>query len=112
MEERAPYRTLPCRESEIVATIVEGLRWRGYEAFRCGQHRQDRAGSDAGIPDILCTHRSWKLGEFLGIEVKTKHGRLSPIQRRLHDLGRIIVATSWESAWAAVKAFEKGDRHA
>lgn len=92
--------SLPVREADLVQGIYEGLRYRGRVVLRCGQHRVDKAGSDAGLPDILCwcpQRRGW-----IGIETKTPSGRLSPAQKALENIGAIYVCRSIEDAFKAV----------
>ena len=103
-------------EAEIQATIIEGLRLMQYIVL-CTTHRVKRCrkcgtfpnagyGADKGVPDLLVTHRRWPAGLFLGLEIKGAKTALSPEQKELLDLNRIIICRSWEDALAAVKGVE------
>lgn len=110
---------LPEREDQVQDCIVQGLRLRGYTVLvtserrrgercaACGHWQRPRLGrgTTPGIPDLLVSHPSWPPGMWLGIECKGTQTRLSPAQQELADAGRIIIARSWEDAWAAVEAY-------
>lgn len=92
------------RECDLVACIVQGLTLMGYVVLRVGQWRSDRAGTTAGTPDILVTREGW--GYLIGLEVKTKTGRLSPEQKRLSEMGVTCVVRSWDEAKEVVEGSE------
>lgn len=90
------------RESDLVATIHEGLTYLGCLVLRTGQWRADRAGSDPGCPDLLVRAPLWRPGVWIGMEVKTKEGRLSLIQKWIDGHRGYYVVRSWEDALAAL----------
>ena len=108
--------TLPEKESDLVAAIVETLQLRGYIVQRCNQQDARRSGSDV-LPDLFVTHPDWPLWRWLGMEVKTSIGRVGTkrpgrnqfvgySQKDLLDFGRIVIVRSVEAAIQAVCAFE------
>jgi hypothetical protein len=98
---------LPEREQDLVETLREGLTLLGYDVFRVGQRRSDLGGQDSGCPDLLVTSTRYPIGVFLGLEVKTFKGRLSPRQAELAAQGRIVVVRSWEAVLRAIEDFEE-----
>ena len=80
-------------EQEIQRAVIEHLAWRGHpDAFlfhvpNGGYRRPTEAailkaiGTVAGIPDLIALHR----GKFYALELKTKHGRLTDVQRVTHE---------------------------
>jgi hypothetical protein len=97
----------PEREREVIACIVQGLTLLGYVCLRCGQWRADRAGTDAGVPDLLVSSARWPEGVWLGLEAKGARTPLNAAQRALVRAGRLFIVRSWEDAIAAVRAFEE-----
>jgi hypothetical protein len=102
-------------EEQVVKEITDALEMLGYrtpakfkpgvtEKFyvRVGQRRADKAGSDAGCPDILVS-----LGNaWLGLEVKarTKEAGPSPEQKVLAAFGLIVIVNSASQALKAIEA--------
>lgn len=92
----SPFRN----EAELVQAIRKALIGRGWLVYRIGQHRADRAGTDAGVPDLMCIRAGTppyppiiKL-----IEVKFGKNQLTPAQKKLTDLGAAFEARSIENA--------------
>lgn len=89
------------QETQVLTPdIYKALKACGRVALRVGQWRADRAGSDPGVPDIIvwdATRQGW-----IGLEVKTERGTLSPAQQALHDIGAIIIVRSVAEALEAV----------
>jgi hypothetical protein len=95
------------RESDIERAIHEELNIRGFTCLHTSSHIRGKpasyaTGVDKGVPDLIVTHRSWPIGVWLGVEVKTVTGRLRPEQLNLLNEGRIIVAREPQSAVDAV----------
>lgn len=87
-------------EADLVAGIVQALELTGWIVLRVGQWRADKSGTTAGCPDLFV----WVPAKngWTGIEVKTERGRLSPAQKRLEELGVIVVVRSISEAMYAV----------
>lgn len=86
-------------EAALVTAIVKALRKSGRTVLRVGQHRADMAGTTVGTPDLFC----WVGCGWIGLECKTKTGRLSPEQRRLAAAGMVRVVRSVEEALEIVE---------
>ena len=99
------------KESAIQRTILDGLLWKGYMAWRnnvapipirrgreiVGMRRVDP--HIVGMADILCVMKP--SGRLLGIEVKTAKGKVTDKQKdwgeRLEASGgKYLVARSWD----------------
>lgn len=104
------------REEDIQAAIMDALRRRGYTVKQTSEHRRriqclecgkwftpdNGRGCDAGVPDLLVSHVSWPPYLWLGMEVKTESGRLSPAQQELEREHRIVVVRGVEDALGAL----------
>lgn len=92
------------KESQLQQAIKDALVLAGFRVLHTSAHRQKGpSGVSPGVPDLLVTHQCCK-PNWLGIEVKTDKGRLSPAQKELADLGMVKVARSpREAAWEAWK---------
>jgi hypothetical protein len=93
-------------ESELQSSIKKSLKQLGYIAMSTSRYNTSanrRGASEPGIPDILVTHKNWRPGMWLGLEVKTDKGKLKPEQAELLEAQRIFVVRSWEEAWNAVQ---------
>lgn len=88
------------READLVKGIVDGLRYKGRIVFRTGQWRADRAGNDAGLPDLFvwCPQRAG----WIALEVKTPTGRIRDAQKNLAEVGASIIVRSIQEAFEAV----------
>lgn len=116
-------QSVALRETEagLEAAIVQALTLTGHVVLQTSEHRRGQTcprcgtwqvlaggrGTSKGVPDLLVTAGDWPLGVFLGLEVKTARGRVSPEQQDLADRGMIMVVRSVEEAIAAVGKVEK-----
>jgi len=98
------------KESEIMAEImvevgaIEGvMMWRNNTGMiKSADGRFVRFGQP-GSPDLIAIAN----GKFVGLEVKTPKGRVSPVQRKWRAAceaagGRYAVVRSAHDAWAAI----------
>lgn len=100
-------------EATVMREIVEGLRLMGYRTprdwkpgitkfyIRAGQRRANKAGSDAGCPDILVSAgKVW-----LGFEAKarTKEARPSQEQKLLAGFGLVTIVNCFADVWRVVE---------
>jgi len=90
---------LPIRESDLIAGIVDGLRYRGRIVFRTGQWRADKAGNDVGLPDLAVYCPQLGVGCWKMLECKTPTGRVRPAQKDLADIGASVIVRSIEEAF-------------
>jgi hypothetical protein len=79
-------------EQQLQRAVIDHLRWRAvpqlfWMHYPAGGFRLPLEakilrglGTVAGVPDILAVHR----GQLFALELKTKHGRLSPTQVAVH----------------------------
>jgi hypothetical protein len=96
------------REAGLVDAIVKVLQLNGFEVLKVGQWRADRAGNTPGTPDLWVRPQDSTKPLWLGMEVKTATGTLSPAQKDLHKRGATVVVRSPQEALdAARKEFER-----
>lgn len=106
-------------ESNVQRGIIERLTLAGYTVVvtsrirrgsrcRCGQWNVPAGGDGVtrGCPDLFVTHHAWPTAVWLGLEVKTATGRVSPEQQRLADDSRIVIVRSQDDAVIAVESYE------
>lgn len=100
-------------EEQVVEEIVTALRALGYRTpaqwkpgvtkfyVRIGQRRADKAGTDAGCPDIMVSAGK----RWIGLEAKarTKEAGPSPEQRILAEFGLVVIVNSAEQAVRAIE---------
>lgn len=89
-------------EKDIQFAIKRKLTELGYivlstSSIAAGRGRR-AASTSSGVPDLLVSHKKWQCGVWLGLEVKTEKGRLTPEQTELYNLGRIVIVRSVEMA--------------
>lgn len=110
------------RESAIQAAAVEALQYLGYIVLVTTTHlgRGDNHSTKVtkGIPDLLVCHEDWPapllcgvidghgIPAWIGIEMKTRTGKLSREQRALHEAGLIAIARSAAEAVGIVRGVE------
>lgn len=110
---------IPESEAQVQAAIIERLTLAGYTVVstsrirrgsrcRCGQWNVPAGGDGVtrGCPDLYVTHHAWPTAVWLGLEVKTATGRVSPEQRRLADDCRIVIVRNQDDAILAVESYE------
>lgn len=106
-------------EEQTQQVIRDWCRCHGYLCFqtthrvrrclKCGEYpRQAAYGTDPGIPDLIITHVNWPPYIFLGMEVKSRRGTLTPEQRVLREGERIVIVRCLEDAIESIKQFEQG----
>lgn len=109
-------------ERDVQRTIVEGLRWKGFQVqeiaktrarvrcYDCGAQFYPKGwqGTTPGTPDLFITRPEWR-GAWIAIEVKTfaRRSKPEPEQQALLDAGFASVARSWEEAEAIIQQFEE-----
>jgi len=62
-------------ETQIQAKLIKSLEAEGYFVIRV------KVASPSGTPDLI----AFKDGEYRFIEVKTETGKLSPVQKIIHE---------------------------
>ena len=87
-------------EAVLVGEIVQALESEGVTVLRVGQGDVRKAGNTTGTPDLFL----FAGGRWLGVEVKTRRGRLSDAQRRLYEAGLTCVARSVADVLALIAA--------
>ncbi len=107
------YRSF-ATEADTQKLLTDWLAWSGYEVLvtsrqwtrcaECGSRERKQDGATRGLPDILVWKAGWT--GWLGVEVKTKTGRLRPEQKRLADMGSIVVVRGLEDLQLALAVFE------
>ncbi len=81
-------------EHQIQAAIVDALVAAGFRVKHTTAYRQKGAsGVSKGIPDLLVSHPHFP-NCYLGIEVKTPTGKLSPEQKLAVTIGEYVIARS------------------
>lgn len=102
-------------EKALQEAIVDLLRHLGCvvlvtsaRSYRAPTGERRGYGADRGVPDLLVAPPFTPPGVWLGLEVKTRAGRLSPDQKRLAEAARITVVRSLADAVDAVLAFFAG----
>lgn len=116
-------QSIALRETEagLQAAIVQALTLTGHVVLETSEHRRGQTcprcgqwqvlaggrGTSKGVPDLLVTDEDWPVGVWVGLEVKTRDGRVSPAQQALSDRGRIVVVRSVEEALVAVGKAER-----
>jgi hypothetical protein len=85
------------RESDLQSAIEGALRAAGLTVLHTSAFRaRGPLGTTPGVPDLLVSCGRSPL--WLGLEVKTPRGRLSPAQKELAEEGRVVVVRSVEDA--------------
>ena len=95
-------------EAKLVHAICQELERRGYTVLRVGQHVAAGSGTTTGTPDLFVTHPAWQRWAgpvWIGIEVKTDTGQLTPEQA---DLARDCGVPTVRSVEEAVKVVTRG----
>jgi len=99
-------------EAELQCQIVDALRLLGCtvlvtsaRSYRPAQGERRGYGADRGVPDLLVAPPGAPPSVWLGLEVKSARGRLSPVQKALLDAGRITVVRSVTAAIRAAATF-------
>jgi hypothetical protein len=91
-------------ESQLQILIVDYLRWHGYTVLETGLYKQSqRAVNTNGTPDLLIRAKSWPMGFYIAVEVKTRTGRLRAEQRALEEAGGSIVCRSLEEVLEVIE---------
>jgi hypothetical protein len=92
-------------EDELQANIVDYLRLKCRLTVLQTNLAKRHPVCDKGVPDLIVTSDAWPRGCWLGLEIKTDAGKLSPEQKDLEARDRIVVVRSMEEAEAACRAF-------
>lgn len=95
----------PSMEKDLVQDIRTHLEALGYLVATVGQYRAKGSGTTVGYPDMSIRHALWPRGMALLLEVKTKAGKPSSEQERLHSVGWSYIVRSVDDAVDAVRAF-------
>jgi len=103
-------------EAELQCQIVDALRLHGCtvlvtsaRSYRPATDKRRGYGADRGVPDLLVAPPYAPPSVWLGLEVKSRTGRLTPEQRALAEAGRIVVVRSLREAFGAVLAYYTHD---
>ena len=76
--------------------LQTSVRYHNQKCAGCGAWARPTGGTGTtpGVPDLIVSHELWPIGLWIGIEMKSATGALSPAQRLLRAQGRIFVARS------------------
>ena len=76
--------------------LQTSVRYHNQKCAGCGAWARPTGGTGTtpGVPDLIVSHELWPTGLWIGIEMKSATGVLSPAQRLLRAQGRIFVARS------------------
>lgn len=97
----------------IVKVSDSGINPKAWKALQYAeqngvyQHQGSPLMKSEGIPDLLITASYWNPGVWLGIELKTKEGKLRKSQAELYEQSRIFVCRSASDVFETVKFFEQ-----
>lgn len=110
-----PYKET---EADIQGRLVDHLRILGFEVLctdrhrrkcpNCGKTDSRPDAMNAGIPDVMVTHRNWAKHVWLGIEMKRDaKSKVRPKQAMLAEQGRVFLCWDDEVAVRLVQSFHK-----
>jgi hypothetical protein len=93
LRRRLPQRRCQANEQDIQRTVIQHLAWRAHPDAFCfhvplGGYRKPieaailkSIGTIAGVPDLVCI----LYGRAYCLEIKTERGRVSEVQRVVHE---------------------------
>jgi hypothetical protein len=117
MSETGSEKTL----QQMVVKELERLGWQVL-VTNAGIRKEAAAGlkkgkgavfATPGIPDLFVRTltRKWPIAAWIGIELKTATGKLSPAQQRLHDGGGSLVCRSLDDVLTALRIIAGETQH-
>jgi hypothetical protein len=111
MARALPNTAVPIPEASIQATVKQALETLGYTVLEIAKGRSAKAagawtGTTPGTPDLFVSHAAWGEPTWIGIELKTKTGRVRPEQQALADKGLTKICRSVYEALFAIMEWE------